>query len=87
MASDVEKIMDEFEAALDVLQASHNEAGASLHLRERLAGARANADKARASRSSVENEYRAAIDGRSALRGRTSSKASENYGSGESICC
>jgi hypothetical protein len=63
MASEVEKIMDEFEAALvDVLQASHNQAGASLHLRERLAGARANADKARAGRSSVENEYRAAVD-------------------------
>jgi hypothetical protein len=63
MASEVEKIMDEFEAALvDVLQASYNQAGASLHLRDRLAGARANADKARAGRSSVENEYRAAVD-------------------------
>ena len=48
MASDVEKIMDEFEAALaDVLQASHNQAGPSVQLRTRLAAARANADKAR----------------------------------------
>jgi hypothetical protein len=63
MASEVEKIMDEFEAALvHVLQASHSQAGASLGLRERLARARANADKARAGRSSVENEYRAAVD-------------------------
>jgi hypothetical protein len=32
MASEVEKIMDEFEAALvDVLQASHNQAGVSLN--------------------------------------------------------
>jgi hypothetical protein len=63
MASEVEKIMDEFEAALgDVLQASHNQAGVSLPLRDRLAEARTNADKARAGRSSVENEYRAAVD-------------------------
>jgi hypothetical protein len=42
MASDVEKIMDEFEVALgDVLQASNDPAGASLQLRERLSKARA----------------------------------------------
>jgi hypothetical protein len=63
LASEVEKIMDEFESALvHVLQASHSQAGASLDLRERLTRARANADKARAGRSSVENKYRAAVD-------------------------
>jgi hypothetical protein len=63
MASEVEKIMDEFEAALvQVLQASYSQAGASVDLRDRLARARANAYKARAGHSSVENEYRAAVD-------------------------
>jgi hypothetical protein len=63
MASDVEKIMDELEVALGaVLQASCDPADASPRLRDRLTKARASADKARAGRSSAENEYRAAVD-------------------------
>ena len=63
MASDVEMIMDEFEAALtDLLQASDTQAGATPKMRTRLAAARAKADKARAGHSSVENDYRAAVD-------------------------
>jgi hypothetical protein len=63
MATDVEKVMDEFEAALaDLLQASHSQAGATPEMRARLAAARAKADKARAAHSSAENEYRTAVD-------------------------
>jgi len=63
MASDVEKVMDEFEAALtDLLQASHTQAGATPEMRTRLAAARAKADKARVGHSSVENDYRTAVD-------------------------
>jgi hypothetical protein len=63
MAFDVEMIMDEFEAALtDLLQASYTKTGATLEMRARLAAARAKADKARAGHSSVENDYRAAVD-------------------------
>jgi hypothetical protein len=63
MASDVEMVMDEFEAALTgLLQASYTKTGATLEMRARLAAARAKADKARAGHSSVENDYRAAVD-------------------------
>ena len=62
MASDLEKIMDEFESALTaLLQISVNgEAGAEL--RTRLMVARTNADRARATGKSADNEYRAAVD-------------------------
>ena len=63
MASEVELVMDEFEAALaGLLEASCTKAGATLDMRARLSAARAIADKARLGRSSVENDYRAAVD-------------------------
>ena len=62
MASDLEKTMDEFESALtSLLQISVNgDAGAEL--RTRLLAARTNADRARATGKSADNEYRAAVD-------------------------
>jgi len=58
MASQLEKIMDEFEASLSVvLSASHGDRRA---FSQRLADARVNADHALASRSGADNEFRAA---------------------------
>lgn len=64
MASQLEKIMDEFEASLAaVLSAAHGDRrGLFPDLQQRLADARANADHALASRSGAENEFRAAVD-------------------------
>jgi len=64
MASQLEKTMDEFEAALiAVLSASHGDRGGfSPDLQQRLADARVNVDRVLTSRSGAENEFRAAVD-------------------------
>ncbi len=64
MPSDLEKTMDEFEAALvAVLSASHGDRrDFSPDLQQRLADSRVNVDRALTSKSGAENEFRAAID-------------------------
>lgn len=64
MPSELEKTMDEFEAALiAVLSASHGDRRAnSPDLQQRLVDSRVNVERALISRASAENEFRAAVD-------------------------